>query len=99
MVVLYAVAAGQILMRLPDYNDIVHYAPGEQVTLEVAGAVTPTGDLGTVTVTGTARLLGSEQIESRATRSSWNRGLRSSTSIIGLPLDDVRLIEPTGRFG
>ncbi len=44
VVVLYAIADGQILFRLPDYNDIVHYAPGERVTLEVDGAVTPSGD-------------------------------------------------------
>jgi hypothetical protein len=98
VVVLYAVAEGQILMRLPDYNDIVHYAPGEQVTLEVAGAVTPSGDLGTVTVTGTAHLVGSEQlgIESDAVFvEPWPAGV--STSIIGLPIEDVRLDGPPGR--
>ena len=85
-------------MRLPDYNDIVHYAPGERVTLEVAGAVTPSGDRGTVTVTGTAHVFGSEQIDIECDAvfaEPWPAGV--STSIIGLPLDDVRLIEPPGR--
>jgi hypothetical protein len=98
VVVLYAVAAGQVLMRLPDYNDIVHYAPGAQVTLEVAGAVTSTGDQGTVTVTGTARLVGREQmsIDSDAVFvEPWPAGV--STSIIGLPIDDVRLSQPPDR--
>ena len=98
VVVLYAVADGQILMRLPDYNDIVHYAPGAQVTLEVAGAVTSTGDLGTVTVTGTAQLVGTEQIhiESDAVFAEpWPAGV--TTSIIGLPIEDVRLDKPSDR--
>jgi hypothetical protein len=96
VVVLYAVADGRILMRLPDYNDIVHYAPGAQVTLEVAGAVTPTGDLGTMTVTGTAQLVGSElDMENEAVFvEPWPAGV--STSIIGLPIDDVRLDKPPG---
>jgi hypothetical protein len=97
VVVLYAVAEGQILMRLPDYNDIVHYAPGAQVTLEVAGAVTPTGDRGTVTVTGTAQLVGSEQIQLESDAvfvEPWPAGVR--TSIIGLPIEDVRLDRPSG---
>jgi hypothetical protein len=95
VVVLYAVAHGEILMRLPDYNDIVHYAPGEQVTLEVPGPVTPAGDLATVTVTGTAHLVGSEQIgiECDAVFTEpWPAGV--STTIIGLPMEDVRLDEP-----
>ena len=100
VVVLYAVAADEILMRLPDYNDIVHYAPGERVTLEVAGAVTPSGDVETVTVTGTAHLLGSEQVHVDSDKvfvEPWPEGVR--TSIIGLPLEDVRLIDPPGRCG
>jgi hypothetical protein len=96
VVVLYAVAADQILMRLPDYNDIVHYAPGEQVTLEVAGAVTPTGDLGTVTVTGRAQILGSGQVDIESDAvfvEPWPEGV--STSIIGIRIDDVRLDTPS----
>ena len=37
VVVSYAVAGDQILVRLPDYNDIVHYAPGAEVSLDVDG--------------------------------------------------------------
>ena len=37
VVVSYAVAGDQILVRLPDYNDIVHYAPGSEVSLDVDG--------------------------------------------------------------
>ena len=93
MVVLYAVANGQILFRLPDYNDIVHYAPGEQVTLEVDGAVTPAGDSATVIVTGTAQLLEIDQMDIKPDAvfdEPWPAEV--STSIIGLPPNDVLMI-------
>ena len=41
VVVSYAVAGDQILVRLPDYNDIVHYAPGAEVSLDVDGVLPP----------------------------------------------------------
>src|SRR4030095_14342854 len=50
-----AVAGDQILVRLPDYNDIVHYAPGCEVSLDVDGG-TPAAHRETVSVTGTAEL-------------------------------------------
>ena len=52
VVVSYAVAGDQILVRLPDYNDIVHYAPGSEVSLDVDG--TPAAHRETVVVTGRA---------------------------------------------
>jgi hypothetical protein len=55
VVVLYTIAEDQILMRLPDYNDIVHYAPGCEVRLDVDGG-TPAAHRETVIVTGTAEL-------------------------------------------
>ncbi len=93
VVVLYAIADGQILFRLPDYNDIVHYAPGERVTLEVDGEITPSGDTTTVIVTGTARLMEIEQIGVVADavfEEPWPPEVR--TSIIGLPPKDVLLV-------
>ena len=55
VVVSYAVAEDQILVRLPDYNDIVHYAPGSEVSLDVDGG-TPAAHRETVVVTGKAAL-------------------------------------------
>ena len=52
VVVFYAVADDQILVRLPDYNDIVHYAPGAEISLDVDGG-TPAAHRETVTVTAT----------------------------------------------
>jgi hypothetical protein len=52
VVVFYAVAGNQILVRLPDYNDIVRYAPGAEISLAVDGG-TPAAHRETVTVTGT----------------------------------------------
>lgn len=40
VVVNYSVAAGGILLRVADYNDIAHYAPRTRVTLQVDGPVT-----------------------------------------------------------
>jgi hypothetical protein len=94
VVVLYAIADGQILFRLPDYNDIVHYAPGERITLEVDGAVTPSGDSTTVIVTGTARLVEIEQMGIAVDAvfdEPWPPEVR--TSIIGLPPKDVLLVK------
>ena len=96
VVVSYAVAGDQILVRLPDYNDIVHYAPGERVTLEVDGAITPSGDSATVIVTGTARLMEIEQIDvsvDAVFEEPWPPEVR--TSIIGLPTKDVLLVTNT----
>lgn len=41
VVVNYAVAPGRIILHVPDYNDIAHYAPRTRVTLEVDGRVAP----------------------------------------------------------
>jgi hypothetical protein len=54
VVVLYTLADKQIVMRLPDYHDAAHYAPGTDVRLDVEG-VTDAG-LDAVGVTGRAVL-------------------------------------------
>lgn len=93
--VLYAVADGQILFRLPDYNEIVHYAPGEQVTLEVDGARVVSDHPLTMNVTGTAALLESGQISVSCEdlfEESWPAEM--STRIIGLPLTTVQWVDP-----
>ena len=69
----YAVAGDQILVRLPDYNDIVHYAPGSEVSLDVDGG-TPAAHRETVVVTGRAALAGIGQeplIDQTAFQEEW----------------------------
>jgi hypothetical protein len=92
-VVSYAVAGDQILVRLPDYNDIVHYAPGAEISLDVDGG-TPAAHRETVSVTGTAALAGSGQrplIDQAAFEEDWPSDVR--TSVICLPLNTVEGFE------
>jgi hypothetical protein len=56
LVVRYAVDTDNVLVRVPTYNDLLQYAPGESVTLEVDDRLA--GDrFETVAVTGTATLV------------------------------------------
>jgi len=93
VVVFYAVTDDQILVRLPDYNDIVHYAPGAEISLDVDGG-TPAAHRETVTVTGTAELAENAHrplIDQAAFEEDWPPDVR--TSIICLPLDAVEGFE------
>jgi hypothetical protein len=93
VVVSYAVAGDQVLVRLPDYNDIVHYAPGAEVSLDVDGG-TPAAHRETVTVTGTAELAASAQaplIDQAAFQEDWPSDVR--TSVICLPLNTMEGFE------
>jgi len=89
-VVSYAVTDQQIVFRLPDYNEIVHYAPGERVTLEVEGVRPVVGDFETVSVTGEAELAtGDDQTELPEAHfeDQWPAGVR--TSVLCLPMTEV----------
>jgi hypothetical protein len=93
VVVFYAVAGDQILVRLPDYNDIVRYAPGAEISLAVDGG-TPAAHRETVTVTGTAELAESTHrplIDQAAFEEDWPSDVR--TSVICLPLNTVEGFE------
>jgi len=93
VVVSYAVADDKILVRLPDYNDIVHYAPGAEVSLDVDGG-TPAAHRETVIVTGTAALADSAErplIDQAAFEEDWPADIR--TSVICLPLNTVEGFE------
>jgi hypothetical protein len=93
VVVFYAVAGNQILVRLPDYNDIVRYAPGAEISLAVDGG-TPAAHRETVTVTGTAELAESTHrplIDQAAFEEDWPSDVR--TSVICLPLNTVEGFE------
>jgi Pyridoxamine 5'-phosphate oxidase len=93
VVVCYAVAGDQILVRLPDYNDIVHYAPGAEVSLDVDGG-TPAAHHETVIVTGTAVLADSGErpsIDQAVFAEDWPADVR--TSVLCLPLNTVEGFE------
>ena len=93
VVVLYAVADDQILVRLPDYNEIVRYAPGAEVSLAVDGG-TSAAHRETVIVTGTAELAeGAKRplIDQAAFQEGWPSDVE--TSIICLPLKAVEGFE------
>jgi hypothetical protein len=92
-VVSYSVAGDQILVRLPDYNDIVHYAPGCEVSLDVDGG-TPAAHRETVVVTGRAALAGNGQkplIDQTAFQEEWPADV--PTSVICLPLTAIEGFE------
>lgn len=92
VVVSYAVSGEQIVVRLPDYNDIVQYAPGEEVTLEVEdlAASGPSGER--VSVCGTAALVAPEdELGGVDFAESWPPGI--ATSVVCLPLTAVEGFE------
>jgi hypothetical protein len=89
VVVCYAVAPdGKIVIRVPEYNEIGEYAPGEQVTLDVDG-MTPPGDRQTVHVSGRAEVLTNSSVAAldRPDCERWPTGI--STSIVAFPLEEV----------
>ncbi len=90
VVVSYALSGDQIMVRVPDYNDIVHYAPGAEVTLEVDG---PTDSIReTVSVTGTAALAGPQaRVGDGALEDVWPDGIQ--TSVVCVPMTRVQGFE------
>jgi hypothetical protein len=56
LVVRYVLEDDAVLVRVPTYNDLLQYAPGESVTLEVEERCAP-DTFEIVTVTGTAALV------------------------------------------
>jgi hypothetical protein len=89
VVVCYAVAPDdKIVLRVPEYNEIGQYAPGEQVTLDVDG-MTPRGDRQTVRVSGRAEVLTNSSVAAldRQGCERWPTGI--STSIVAFPLEEV----------
>ncbi len=83
LVVRYAVDSDTVLMRVPTYNDLLQYAPGESVTLEVDHRLT--GDaFETVTVTGIASLVDQDPT---ALAEDWPNDL--PTRVIGVPIQAI----------
>jgi nitroimidazol reductase NimA-like FMN-containing flavoprotein (pyridoxamine 5'-phosphate oxidase superfamily) len=90
VVVSYAVTERHIMFRLPDYNDIVHYAPGERVTLEVEGVHAPVQAFESVSVTGEAQLAPGDDptmLQEAHFEEQWPAGV--CTSVICLPITEM----------
>lgn len=91
VVVSYAMAGEQIVVRLPHYNEVVQYAPGSEVTFEVEGQTDTVPALETVSVWGTAALAEPDQTFDVDFAESWPDGV--STSLVYLPLTAVEGFE------
>ena len=104
VVVTYVLIGDQILLQVPEYNDITQYAPGRKVSLVVDGRVEarlnqPGRTIDAITVTGTAAVApegGRWSVAAALFEESWPAGVR--TRIVSLPLTelDVREREPQG---
>jgi hypothetical protein len=89
VVVLYSLADRHIVMRLPDYHDAAHYAPGAEVQLDVEGA----GETGrdAVRVRGRAVLTGRAPIGvADGTGANLNDGASTvAASVVCLPISHI----------
>jgi hypothetical protein len=94
----YALVGEEILLQVPDYNEIAHYAPGAQVSFAVADEIEarsadqPDPAICEVRVTATAQLesdaRGHPPVETLFDE-SWPDGIM--TSIVTLPLTDLQV--------
>ena len=99
VVVSYVVAGDQILLQIPEYNEIARYAPGAEVTLVVDRMVEPTSaiqpgvTIDVVSVTGTAALVTGANPPPAAGGfgESWPAGIK--ISLLSLPLTQVHGFE------
>ncbi len=97
VVVSYSIDDEHVMLRLPDYNDIVHYAPGAEVTLEVEDQTDTVPGHETVSISGTAVLAGEDEPRFRQVdfAESWPDGV--ATSVVCLPLTAVEGFELADR--
>jgi hypothetical protein len=87
LAVTYAVSGDYVLLRLPEFNDVAHYAPGQPVVLEVPDAHR------TVQVRGVAQVAGRRQaglVEHARFPEPVPVGV--ATRVICVPLDDVEAV-------
>jgi hypothetical protein len=96
VVVLYAVCAGRLVFRLPEYSSALGYAPNQPVTMQVSARDeqgTRTGDL---LVSGTASLVEDDScaVAEAVLDEQWPDGV--VTRVLALPSTRVQLI-PVGR--
>ncbi len=89
VVVIYTLLRDQIVFSLPDYNDIVHYAPGRFVTLEVEGTEFGTECFCSIGVSGIAQFAepGDEPLKPDQPDETWPSGVCTRT--LCLPMTKV----------
>lgn len=87
VVVSYAMTDESIVVRLPDYNEIVHYAPGAVVSFEVEDFTETVSGVESVSVLGTAALVRPSDDLAASLAESWPEGV--VTSVICLPMTAV----------
>jgi len=100
VMITYALVGEEILLQVPDYNEIAHYAPGAQVSFAVADDVEPpTAEqpepaIREVRVTATAELESDGRSHPPVAAlfdEAWPDGIM--TSIVTLPLTDLQVSE------
>ena len=100
VMVTYALVGEEILLQVPDYNDIAHYAPGAQVSFAVADEVEPPSAEQPEPAIREVRLTATAELESDGRShppvaalfdESWPDGIM--TSIVTLPLTDLYVSE------
>ena len=90
VVVSYTMAGdGTVVLRIPEFNEIGQYAPGEQVTLEVDGLTVP-GEPQTLRVRGRAdfRTGLTPAVEAGEKDERWPAGVHAS--LVVLHIDEVQ---------
>ena len=87
MVVRYSVSGDQVVVPVPRYHDIAHYAPGSQVSLDVDGWLPDGHNFETVHVVGTASLAADGD---RGSQAECPPSSQSPIDVIRVPLDDLQ---------
>jgi hypothetical protein len=88
VVVNYAVEQDCVLVRLPEYNELLQYSVDTETTLAVDEPCTPTGCAATVLVTGTARSCLPRSTALASLHEDWPDGV--PTTVLRLPLTRLR---------
>jgi hypothetical protein len=88
VVVNYALDRDAVLVRLPDYNELLQYSRDAETTLAVDEPCTPSGCAATVLVTGTTHSCHPCPTALRALDEHWPDSV--PTTVLRLPLTRVR---------
>jgi hypothetical protein len=87
VVVAYAVTGEDIVVRVPEYNEITQYAPDRQVTLDVTGRAGDTVEQVTVTGRASIRTRTSATVLNLLPDEQWPSTLRYV--VVSVPLDKI----------
>lgn len=85
----YVLSGDWITLRVPDYNDIAHYVPGELVSLVVEGPTAAVDGYESVQVSGRARLVDPDATSARDERHLDHWPPDVATKLIRVPLSSM----------